>query len=147
MLEAGPPLNWDEVLAQAVAFRWTHVVERALRLAQDYFGTPLPAGVLLALAARRPADEDTSIVLRRQQRSTRWQRTQDRLTMLSWRQRLGTLFDLLFPPADYMRWRYHVQQRWQLPFYYLYRWLDAAGDVLRGGRTAGPEDLQEEVSH
>ncbi len=147
MLEVVQPLDWEAVVSQAAAFRWTYVVERALRLAQAYFGTPIPAGVLTALAAQRPADEDTSIVVRRQQPRSRWQRTVDRLGTLSWGQRMGTLFDLLFPPADYMRWRYRIQQRWQLPFYYLYRWLDAAGDVLRGGRTAGPEELQEEVSH
>ena len=122
--------DWEMFLEQAVACRWTFAAERALTLAQKFFGTPLPETLLAEIQRQRPQEEDVSFVLHVQRPGTRWDRTKGRLRALPRRRRLHMFLALLIPPPRYVRWRYNVQRDWQLPFYYVYRWLDAAADVI-----------------
>jgi hypothetical protein len=121
---------WELLIEQAVVCRWTYAVERALTLTERFFETPLPPNVLTELRRRRPPDEDVSFVQHLQYSESRWERTQERLRSMSWSRRIGMTLALLTPPADYVRWKYGVKKRWQLPFYYCYRWLDAIADII-----------------
>lgn len=122
--------RWELLVEQAVVCRWTYAVERALTLTEQFFGTPLPPAILAELSGRRLPDEDVSFVKRLQRSESRWERTKERLRSMSWSRRIGMTLALLTPPADYVRWKYGVKKRWQLPFYYCYRWLDAIADII-----------------
>lgn len=124
-----PLLDWRLVIEPAVAFRWTYALARALLITQTCFATPLPADLLAELQNRRPADEDISHVVRRQQPANRWQTTLHRFAAMNWRARARLAAGLAFPSPAYMRWRYRFHHSWQTAFYYPYRWLDIVGEI------------------
>ena len=124
------PLDWDQVIVQAARFRWTYAVERALWLAQAYFGSPIPEEALASLAAHRPADEDLSLVQQRSRPGTRWDRLRVRMQGEERTGQARLALALLFPPPAYIRWRYQVAG-WKVPFYYPYRWFDALREIAR----------------
>lgn len=124
-----PLLDWRQVIDQAVAFRWTYAVARALMITQACFTTPLPVAFQVELHNRRPAGEDISHVIRRQQPANRWQTTVHRFAAMSWPARARLALGLAFPSPAYMRWRYQFDHDWQAVLYYPYRWLDVAGEV------------------
>lgn len=134
LLAHSPAFDWDVVVDQAVVLGWTYAVERALSLTQHFFATPLPADLLDTLRRRRPAHEDVAVVTDRQVRGTRWEGIQVHFATMSWPARARLAWRLAVPPTAYMRWRYDVQADWQLPFAYLYRWADVAGEI---GKTVG----------
>ena len=127
-------LDWALIVERAAILRWTYPVERALTLAQEYFGTPLPAGVLEELRARRPADEDTGIVQQIGAGDTRWAQTVRGLRRLTPRQRIALVWWIIFPPRAYLRTRYQVRPGVPLLLYYPYRWWDQARGIARGVR-------------
>lgn len=124
-----PRLDWRQVIDQAVVFHWTYAVARALTITQACFVTPLPADLLDELRRCRPANEDISHVVRRQQPGNRWQATVHRFAAMSWPARTRLALGLAFPSPAYMRWRYQLPHAWQVVFYYPYRWLDVAREI------------------
>ncbi len=127
-------LDWALIVERAAILRWTYPVERGLTLAQEYFGTPLPAGVMGELRARRPADEDTGIVQQIGAGDTRWAQTVRGLRRLTPRQRIALVWWIIFPPRAYLHTRYQVRPGVPLLLYYPYRWWDQARGVARGVR-------------
>lgn len=125
-------LDWALIVERAVMLRWTYPVERALTLAAEYFGTPIPAWVPEQLRARRPADEDTTIVEQIGAGDTRWAQTLRSLRRLTPRQRVALVWRIVFPPRAYLRTRYRVRPGVPLWLYYPYRWWDQARGVGRG---------------
>lgn len=134
LLASVTDFRWELLVEQAIVCRWTYAVERALTLTGQFFETPLPPTVLTELRRRRPPDEDVSFVQHLQHQDSRWERTRERLRSMSWSRRIAMTVALLIPPADYMRWKYGVKKRWQLPFYYCYRWLDVVADIIASYR-------------
>ena len=133
LLAATPAFNWELLVEHAVRLRWSFAVERALGWAAALFATPLPPAVVEALQRRRAPDEDTGIVVRRMRGAGRWQATRARLATMSWRMRVRLLVALAFPSQAYMRWRYPIEKGWQLPLYYLYRWLFVLREIAASG--------------
>lgn len=133
-----PDLDWERVVEHSVNLGWTYAVERALSISQQLFATSLPDDLLAELQARRRADEDVSIAVRKQQDGNRWQRTLHRFAAMSWQARLRVAVGLAFPAPAYMRWRYRIKHGWQTLFYYPYRWLDVAAEVVKTvGKSVG----------
>ena len=125
-------LDWALIVERAAILRWTYPVERALTLAAEYFGTPVPAWVPEQLRARRPADEDTGIVEQIGAGDTRWAQTVRSLRRLTPRQRVALVWRIVFPPRAYLRTRYRVRPGVPLLLYYPYRWWDQARGIARG---------------
>ncbi len=133
-----PDLDWDLVVERAVVEGWTQAVARALRLSQDLFATPLPAGLLEQLHRRRRHDEPVLMTIGRTRGDNRWQQTMRHLSVMGWNERLAAILALVFPSPAYMRWRYRTARDWQLPLYYFYRWWDVGREALRTlGAQAG----------
>ncbi len=126
-----PDLDWALVVRGAAHLRWTYAAERALSLAQEYFATPLPQGLLAELAAARPPHEVTAHVTRRQLPRSTSETVLHDLAMMGWRDRVRTLFGIVLPPAEYMRRRYALRAGRQLPGAYLRRWGHMAQDAAR----------------
>ncbi len=122
-------LDWPLIVDQAVALGWTLAVERALRRCMAFFATPVPAEVLEALVARRPAHEHAARVIRLQGPGHRWERLRDKLSQLSPRERAQYVFSVLLPSPSYMRQRYAIRPGWPTWPYYFYRWWDQGRDV------------------
>ena len=122
-------LDWPLIVDQAVALGWTLAVERALRRCMAFFATPVPAEVLEALVARRPAHEHSARVIRLQGPGHRWERLRDKLGQLSPRERAQYVFSVLLPSPSYMRQRYPIRPGWPTWPYYFYRWWDQGRDV------------------
>jgi hypothetical protein len=125
------PLDWQLVVDQAAALKWTYAVERAVGLAAQLFGTPLPHDLLHQLRARRPADEDLERVARLGQPGARWERAQMRLAALPAGDRVRLAVRSIAPPAAYMRQRYAIRAGRPVWPYYLYRWFYQGREILR----------------
>lgn len=139
LIANSPSFDWQIVINQAIAFGWAYAVERALMIAQRFFATSLPNGVLMELRQWRTTHRDAPSGSCRQMPANRWERTLVRFANRSWLAKLRLAFRLAFPSLAYMRWRYDVNAVWMLPLYYPYRWLDACGEVVRtvGKRMRG----------
>lgn len=124
-------LDWNLIVDQAARLGWTYALERALLLAQSYFSTPIPHGLLPRLRSRRQVSEDLSLAARLRVPHNRWEGAVARLASMTWPTRLRLAGSLLLPSPTYMRWRYGLHSWWQLPLVYLYRWLDIAQEITR----------------
>ncbi len=122
-------LDWEQVIAQAVRFRWTFAVERMLALAAEYFGTPLPEGVLPRLRAGRPAEERLFKAASRRGAGARWAIMGEKMLALPWHDRARFVREMAFPPPVFMRRRYAIPPGAPVWPYYPYRWLDHAREV------------------
>lgn len=132
-----PAFDWELAVAGATALGWTYVTARALLWAQHYFATPLPAHVLEALAARRPAHDTRAHVRRRRRPRTLSEQVMYDLATMGWRDGLRAAQRILLPPPAYMRWRYTVDAPWHLPAAYVARWRRMALDAWRTLRRRG----------
>jgi hypothetical protein len=127
-------IDWQSVIEQAVVFRWTYGVQRALALTAQFFDTPLPESVITQLQNRRPADEDVSFAIRLRARDNRGEGTINQLRQLTWGQMLRFLYATGSPPQDFLRYRYSVQGGRPIWPYYFHRWFDlgcALGRTIR----------------
>jgi len=123
-------MDWDLVINQANKFGWNYTVARCLTLIQDYFSTPVPQSVLLACRGYEKVDKDFIRARRLQGDGHRWETRLLHLSGLPWRERMRQVFHLIFPPREYMRFRYAIPpDRASLP-YYFYRWWDAAREIF-----------------
>lgn len=122
-------MDWQLILDNAAALKWTCAVEQALALSIGYFGTPVSEQILEELRAARPADEDVRIVEDLRHPGSRWPRARRKLKQMSFPTQLNYLKAALIPPPAYMRHRYHIQPNAAVWPYYLYRWLDQSLDI------------------
>jgi len=67
--------DWQIIINKAVELKWSYAVEQALKIAIQFFNTPVPARVLEHLRTRRSINEDTFRVTRIQSRGSQWERT------------------------------------------------------------------------
>ncbi|MFH1386587.1 MAG: nucleotidyltransferase family protein [bacterium] len=51
--------------------------------------------------------------------------------VLNFREKVGLLFHVIFPPPYYMRTRYAPASGWQLPFSYMRRWWKLSGNIVK----------------
>ncbi len=131
LIRQNPQLDWGLVLEQAVEFRWSFAVMRALEITRDHFGTTTPNAFLSELASRRHADEDPRNTVWIAADSTRFETTRGLLRGMGKREKIVWALASLFPPPSFVQWRYHVSSVWQIPFFYFYRWFSMARDVLQ----------------
>lgn len=123
-------IDWDEVLERAAHFRWAAAVHAALVETQRCFDTPLPPGLLAALAAR--ADRRTSQFVQRKATTLptstmdEWLKISAQRGLVRWRM-IGRL---LLPTASYIRWRYASSGPWAVALSYGYHWLRIVWAVL-----------------
>lgn len=124
-------LDWDAAIAYTHASQLAYSVHEILRQTIETWQLEFPTDLA---AAFRP-------------RNTRWsERIAFRLTGASqnqarvvtdalaaprWRDKLGYAARHLVPDARYMQKRYHIQKRWQLPFYYARRLVESSWKLLR----------------
>jgi hypothetical protein len=128
------PAEAEKFLRLAHRTRLIAVCEQALSLAQQKFGTRLPAGLLetfrgikfrhdreVSAAYLRPNIRKVDILL------------SDLAALESWRQRLQLLKEHVFPPASYMQNVYGVSGRSLLPVLYVWRVMEGVGGWFRKG--------------
>lgn len=131
LVEKNPALDWQLILARAAALRWTHAVARALEITHAYFGTTLPENFLQELQTRVRAENDEHIGLFVAPDATRLEATRSFMRGMSRSEKWRWFWSSLFPTPAYMRWRYNIRARWQIPFFYFYRWFVIARDALQ----------------
>lgn len=132
-------IQWDEFLERSRQFRWASAAHAALAGAHADLDTPLPPGLLQALA-ETPDPQASSLVSRRGASQTTTARAWDKLGSLDWRARWLFAWGMFFPRPAYLRQRYAIRPAWLWPLYYPYRWLDMLRDgfrtVLRASQRA-----------
>ena len=126
----GEDMDWDTTLARAEDLAWEAALQEAIRLARQYFATPVPMAIQTWL--QLPQNDLSGYnILRSMTASSR----SSSLTVfhilrgLTWRQRIRQLSHMLFPSIGYMKGRYPAIP-W--PLAYPYRWFDAARKLLPG---------------
>ncbi len=115
--------EFDDLIRRAGELGMRGLCADALNASHAWFATHIPEGVTDAL--QQDADKEASLALLARGRASRIRHTlfMDLQQISSWRERGRLLLQRLFPPADYMLWRYQFRFRWLLPFYYIYRVL------------------------
>jgi len=124
-------VDWDLLLSQARVFEWTSALEAALSRIIEYFNTPIPGAVRVALSEY--SDKHRKLVALLQQRpATHVLEESQKLKALNGYGKLRLVLALLAPSPAYMQWRYQLGTVWLLPAYYLLRWW---GILIDSGRT------------
>jgi hypothetical protein len=117
-------IDWKQVIDQAVTFKWTYGVERALSMTIMFFRTPIPDYVIPELQKKRPHDEDVKRAILLQHKSNNAEMIGLLLKGLPIR-KWPQLFAMhLVPPQNFMRDRYSIRASDPIWPYYLYRWLN-----------------------
>lgn len=109
-------LDWPLLFAQARLFGWEGALAAALDAVHARLGSPLPSAAQQALApltASSPMQSEDFQFWARQA-----------LGGLPLTLRLRLLRGLLFPPREYMLWRYHPRPTWLWPLCYSARWAE-----------------------
>lgn len=114
--------------SSALRARAGQVCSRGLRLAQECFGTALPAAMLEQLAS---AGDEPSAAFIGSVKSPFDVARADMAALAGWRQRASLLREHLFPPASYMRRRYSGWPVALLPVAYVHRMVVGAPRWLR----------------
>lgn len=125
------PLDWNLVLQQAVTFKWTYAVERALTLAIQFFDTPVPKSILRKMKDFRPEDEEVLYAIHLRDKGERWERMRRTLAYLSFSEKIEYSQRVVFPSRAYMRQRYAIKEGRSVLPYYIYRWGDMAQAIVR----------------
>jgi hypothetical protein len=123
-------VNWSVVVQKAAEFRWTYACERALQLAVDFFGTPIPDQVFAGLRSKRAPDEDIRQIMRESGAGRRFEWVVGMLRDVPLREKVRLLRTVLFPTPAYMRERYRIPTDRAVFPYYLWRWTEQAADTL-----------------
>ncbi|MBI4771700.1 MAG: nucleotidyltransferase family protein [Chloroflexi bacterium] len=135
---AGARIEWPALVAAARDFRWAAGAHLALEGAQTCFGTPLPQGLLAALAEASHPEDTQRMRQLADPEATRTQRMLAKLGSLRPAARARLLLATLFPTPAFMRYRYRPRPAWAWPLCYPYRWwtalADAAATMVRGWR-------------
>ena len=133
--------DWGLVLDGARQLRWTYAAQRALEIAQAYFHTPLPDGLLADLATMRPESEREDYAQRRKMRRTTTQTVIDDLFAMGWSDRVRAATRIVLPPPSYMRWRYGLTSNRGLPGAYFRRVRRIGSDILVSMRPKRKSDV------
>jgi hypothetical protein len=138
-------IDWDLLVAQAVAFGWTAAAERSLRRVKQCFDTPgldaaLPDAVIQALHDRRPADEDPALVARLHRRGAGWEKARRKMTGRPLGVALRMILHLAVPPPAFMRSHYNVAAHRSLIPGYLHRWAYQAAEFRHWLKQRNPSD-------
>jgi hypothetical protein len=119
-------IDWSLLTAQARELGWEAVVGRALRLAQEWFGTPIPQPVQIAFEAVPLDDRQHHFLESVQMPGGEWSRSWASLRQMTLQLRLRVIYWALFPTQAYMRDRYHIHPKQAVWPYYVRRWLHQA---------------------
>ncbi len=119
MASQWPPERLGQCLRRAGQLRVLRVCLACLALAHAWFATPYPQDLCTTLLWQA-APEPSAHLLTGQ--LSRFRRLQLELAALNRRERLRLLYEMMFPPAEYLRWRYADATSW-LPWLYIKRWL------------------------
>lgn len=121
------PLNWDLVLERANAWQVKRRVFIALAIATGLLNTPIPEAVLDDLV---PNQEEQQRLLTPLAQKSVFHTGKDKFSRLEFARFEAQLDDRgiahgvlrgIFPSSTWMRKRYAIARRWQLPIYYVRR--------------------------
>ena len=129
------PINWTRLIEQAVVFRWTYAVERALTTLTNLFGTQVPPNMLEALRQKRPAAEVTSQVEVLAGAGSHFEKVMRLMAGESLRSKSRLAAAILFPERSYIRARYSVPPGQALWPWYLRRWAHQGLEAWRAIRS------------
>jgi hypothetical protein len=140
---AADRIDWEELVMQAQAYRWSAALHAALQAAQDTLGTVVPPDVLPRLAAMHDARAARTVRRLSKPVQTRTAFFYNELLTMNWATRLALTRSYLLPTQDYLRWRYPLDlPTWLWPLYYPYRWYDLARDSAQTMATLLRRKLQ-----
>ncbi len=135
---------WRRVVERAGQFRARIAIYWGLRCAQDLFGTPVPAGVLAALAPgalrRRLLVRLASLDEERVWAGVEWQPNGLHQLLIYAalmerpRDALGMVWTILFPGQEWLAVRYGLEGNWKTRLYGLVHPFRVARALLRGLR-------------
>ena len=117
LLAAVTELTWEDISAPARTLGWEFAVQSSLALAAQHLGAQLPDGFPMPAA---PALEKAV----QPPNQAPWVRRA--WSAFSLAERLRLMMGLLFPAAEYMRWKYHPRPAWLWPLWYPKRWASMA---------------------
>ena len=123
-------LNWDVLIDEAVALKWTFLTEYGLTRVQDSFSTPIDSSVFNALRSRRLADEVIDYKHLQDREFTEGESIYEHLSKLNKRDQFISILQLTFPSRHYMRQRYDIKEGIPVFPYYVPRFLSQVKKLI-----------------
>jgi hypothetical protein len=123
-------IDWDFLLSQAQAFKWSSALSAALLQTHSYFDTPIP-GQILARLAESSDRYSNWVALMQEKPATRTLEELRYFWVKNWYGRIIMIAGLVIPSPSYMRWRYKLKSSWLLLVYYPFRWWGILKDAVR----------------
>ena len=93
----------------------------AILTAQDWFNTSLTEAMLERLKKLPASEPSTAYLTTGRQAGIKNHALLDLKDLSSLSEKLRYLYQKVFPPMNYMLWRYDTKRKYLLPFLYLYR--------------------------
>jgi hypothetical protein len=114
-------LDWDWIIAEADDLEWTYLLVYVLQLLIDYFDTLIPSEIIATLEKRGRADEFMKRLILSDYSGIQNETISQYLSRLSFREKINTLLQIIFPPKRYIRQRYSIRAKRATAPYYVYR--------------------------
>lgn len=121
-------LDWAMMLKQAKTFEWSSALFEAFSTIKEYFTTPVPEDVMTALAQTTDRHQKLIEAIKINPETRTLEEYQVFLAS-NWYGKVLLVCGLLLPSPAYMRWRYKFTHFWELPLWYLRRWLGIMKDL------------------
>ena len=93
----------------------------AILTAQDWFNTSLTEAILERLSKLPASEPSTAYLTTGRQAGIKHHALLELKDLSSLREKLRYFYQKVFPPVNYMLWRYDTKRKYLLPFLYLYR--------------------------
>ncbi len=116
-------LSWKMIVEKAIDLKWNRTAEKALKLCEELFATPVPSDVFSKLKDRRPPGEKIPRKFKFEDRGFGLEMMLQNFKHLETKEKVVLTFRTLFPPAKYMRYHYQVREGRLVLHYYLVRWF------------------------
>jgi hypothetical protein len=124
----GEQINWDLLLESSGQFNWKFFFLAAVHDLQSIFGAQFRGEIAERVASSKFIQDLESV---KRPTSNRVINVIDSLVELTWLARFRLIMALIFPTTFYISFRYRVEKRWKIPFFYFYRWGDMIVEGLR----------------
>ena len=123
LLQALADTEVDTLMDRSRTLEIVSVCKDAIITAREWFNTPITEEMVVWLNDPEAADVSSSLLQPGRDSGIKSHALMTLKALPSWRERIGYLLQNLFPPVDYMMWRYHLKHKYQLLYYYCYRML------------------------
>lgn len=133
LTQCNEQIDWEAAVSRAGEFHWALPLAHSLAGCAERFNTVIPnkEELLARLEALGDAQSQWHMANPRDPDDPQAKRIMRKARTMPLHLGIAYAFSAIAPDPTFMRQRYGITNPWQVPFYYLYRWVSIVGRLIR----------------